>query len=149
METVSLLFFLLKPWLCFCIFICRSGLDGNSQNLGTFLFGSAGLPELEAVRGAVRRSQHHVGHPLQAADAREPKIPHGGTERADQHSRCQDAFCFFFFFFLLYLRPFVSCLCQAGREEEAIYVFRLMFHMNNKGKDKSFPVRSRLSLNTM
>ncbi|KAM6936996.1 synaptic vesicle glycoprotein 2B [Xenentodon cancila] len=30
-------------------------------------------------------------------------------------------------------------LMEAGREEEAIYVFRLMFKVNNKGKDKAFP----------
>ncbi|XP_061578358.1 synaptic vesicle glycoprotein 2B [Cololabis saira] len=30
-------------------------------------------------------------------------------------------------------------LMEAGREEEAIYVFRLMFELNNKGKDKAFP----------
>lgn len=49
--------------------VCRSGLVGDSKDLGTFLCGVAGLPELETVCGAVLCSQPHLGPPLQAPHA--------------------------------------------------------------------------------
>lgn len=69
--------------LCSCVWVHRSGLAGDSQNLGSRLSGSAGLPELEAVRGPLLHPQPLFSPHLQAAHAREPKVPHGGDERAD------------------------------------------------------------------
>lgn len=63
---------------CLCFFVYRSGLAGNSQNLGTFLSGISGLSELETVCGAVLCSQSHLSPPLQAAHAWKPQVPHGG-----------------------------------------------------------------------
>ncbi|MEQ2167391.1 hypothetical protein GOODEAATRI_003739, partial [Goodea atripinnis] len=108
-----------------------SGLVSDSKNLGTFLSGNIRLPELEAVCGAVLSSQHLLSRPLQAPHAREPKVPHGGTERADKQLRFSDG---------LTSLTLVPGLFQAGREKEAILVFRQMFDLNMKGIEKDFPV---------
>lgn len=118
-----------------CFWVHRSGLDGDPQNLGSRLSGSAGLPELEAVRGPVLHSQPLFGAHLQAAHAREPKVPHGGAKGASS------SFCSgnqLLFMALL----FVFHLWQVGQEAEAIQVFRLMFDLNNRGKGNIFSVSS-------
>lgn len=114
-----------------CVSRSRSGLDRDSQNLGSCVSWRSGLPELEAVRDAVLRSQPHLGPRLQTGHAGEPQVPHGGAET--ERSALVG---------LLTRLTLVSCLFQSGQEEEAVHVFKQMFEMNVKGNKKAFPVRS-------
>lgn len=47
-----------------CVSVCRSGLVGDSKNLGTLFSGITRLPELETVCGPVLCSQPHLSPPL-------------------------------------------------------------------------------------
>lgn len=42
----------------------------------------------------------------------------------------------------------ISCLFQVGQEKEAVHVFKLMFELNMKGKEKAIPVCSQQTPNS-
>lgn len=120
-----------------CVSVCRSSLVGDSKNVGSFFSGLFGFSELETVCGALLCSQPHLSHPLQAAHARKPKVPHGGILKSTLVLMSAGRFLFFSSEPSLW---FLSCLSQAAREKEATHVFRLMFELNMWGKGKEFPV---------
>lgn len=54
---------------CLFVSVCRSGLDGYSKNLDTFLSGLSKPSELESVCDALLCPQPHLSPYLQAAHA--------------------------------------------------------------------------------
>lgn len=67
LASISIVLIMLKR--VYLLFVCRSGVVGDSKNLDTFFSGISGFSELESVCGGLLNSQPHISPHLQTPHA--------------------------------------------------------------------------------